>query len=243
MKNSQKEIKAFIWDLDGVITDTSSLHREAWIEALKKNIIYNNNPHISEKYDQFFSGVPRMVGIKRFLDSAEICGNTKEGDPEKVAFQIANLKNNIFKEKVSNLKIKIYDDALQLMRWSVSKGIKNGLASQSENADLVLMKTNLNKFLDAAATGITAKNNSIAPKPNPEFYRHAANLLNVNISDCIVFEDTYAGAFSAVAAGARICVGVARSQSSVMELASAGCDIITRDLKKLKNFLNIKNIK
>ena len=242
MKNSQKEIKEFIWDLDGVITDTSSLHREAWIEALKKNITDNNNPHISEKYDQFFSGVPRLVGIKRFLEATEI-SNPKNKDVEKVAIQIANFKNNLFKEKVSKLKIKIYDDALQLMKWSISKGIKNGLASQSENADFVLLKTNLNKFLDAAATGITAKNNSIAPKPDPEFYRHAASLLNVKISECIVFEDTYAGAFSAIAAGARICVGVARSQSSVMELASAGCDIISRDLNKLENFLNIKNIK
>ena len=46
------------------------------------------------------------------------------------------------------------------------------LGSQSENADFVLSKTNLNKF-DAAATGITAKNNSIAPKPSPEFYRRS----------------------------------------------------------------------
>ena len=52
----------------------------------------------------------------------------------------------------------------------------------------------------------------------------------------MVFEDTYAGAFSAVTAGVNVCVGVARSQSSILELASAGCDII-RDLTQFEKLL------
>ena len=120
-------------------------------------------------------------------------------------------------------------------------GLKNGLASQSENADLVLDKSGIRKYLDSAATGITAKNLSIAPKPDPAFYRHAATLLGLNINHCMVFEDTYAGAFSAVSAGVNICIGVARNQSSILELASAGCDIITRDLTQFKKLLKIND--
>ncbi len=231
-------IKAFIWDLDGVITDTSKLHREAWIETLRENINENDDTQISEKYDQFFAGVPRLVGIKRFLESSKT-QNYNSQDVEKVAKEIADFKNSLFRKKVSNLKILIYEDSLRLMKWGKSMGIKNGLASQSENADFVLEKTNIKDLLDASATGITARKYKIPPKPDPSFYRHAARLLNINISDCIVFEDTYAGAFSAVAAGANICVGVARNQSSVMELASAGCDIITRDLDQLRNILSL----
>ena len=137
------------------------------------------------------------------------------------------------------MNIVIYKDALRLLKWSKSKGLKNGLASQSENADLVLQKTGMFEFLDAAATGITAKQNKIPPKPDPEFYRHASDLLNLDISECIVFDDTYAGAFSAVAAGVNSCIGVARSQSSVMELASAGCDVIVRDLNHVRKMLNL----
>ena len=234
-------IKAFIWDLDGVITDTSKLHREAWIEALRKNINGNDDSQILEKYDQFFAGVPRLVGIKRFLESST-SKHYNSQDVEKVAKDIADFKNALFRKKVSNLKIVIYEDAVRLMEWSKSMGLKNGLASQSENADFVLEKTNIKHLLDAAATGITAKKYAVSPKPDPSFYRHAACLLNVNISDCIVFEDTYAGAFSAVAAGANICVGVARNQSSVMELASAGCDLITRDLDQFRNILSLNKI-
>lgn len=231
-------IKAIIWDLDGVITDTSRLHRESWIEALRTNIQGQDDNQIEEKYHQFFSGVPRLVGIKRFLDASPGYKNKKQ-EIEKLAIYIANFKNKLFREKVSNLKIIVYQDALNLLKWSKAKGLKNGLASQSENADLVLDKADVRKYLDSAATGITAKKFCISPKPDPAFYRHAADLLKIDISECIVLEDTYAGAFSALASGANCCLGVARSQSSIMELASAGCDIITRDLNQIKNLLDI----
>jgi len=230
-------IKAFIWDLDGVITDTSNFHREAWIEALRLKLNNQSYDDISERYDQFFSGVPRLVGIKRFLESTKT--SSKDNDVEVIAKKIADFKNQLFREKVSKLKINIYEDAVNLLSWGKEHGIKNGLASQSENADFVLEKTNLKYLLDAAATGLTAKKNSIPSKPDPAFYRHAADLLGFKISECVVFEDTYAGAFSAVTAGANFCVGVARNASSTMELASAGCDIITRDLDQLRKIINI----
>ena len=63
------------------------------------------------------------------------------------------------------------------------------------------------------------------------FYEHAAQLLNVDIKECIVFEDTYAGALSAVNAGAYACIGVARKNGSVSELSSAGCDVIVSDIR------------
>ena len=233
-------IKGLIWDLDGVITDTSKLHREAWIEALKIHINVKDNIQIENDYNHFFSGVPRLVGIKRFLDSFSE-SNYDNKDLEKLANHIAEFKNNLFREKVSNLDILVYPDALSLLKFSKDLGLKNGLASQSENADFVLDKSGIRQYLDASATGITAKKSSIAPKPDPDFYRHAVNLLGLDIKDCIVFEDTYAGAYSAVTAGANICVGVARSNSSILELASAGCDIITRDLRQFKKLLKINN--
>ena len=149
-------IKGFIWDLDGVITDTSKLHMEAWIEALRININGQENKIIEDKYNQFFSGVPRLVGIKRFLEAS---GNysKKNNEIEEIAKFIANFKNQLFREKVENLKIEVYPDALRLLEWSNSNGIKNGLASQSENADLVLDKTGIRHLLDSSATGITAK--------------------------------------------------------------------------------------
>ena len=119
-------IKGFIWDLDGVITDTSKLHREAWIEALTINIQGQEKKVIEDKYHQFFLGVPRLVGIKRFLE-ANGNNSRKSIETEKIARFIADYKNNLFKEKVKNMKIVIYKDALRLLKWSKSKGLKNGL--------------------------------------------------------------------------------------------------------------------
>ena len=53
-------ISGFIWDLDGVITDTSDLHRQAWIETLNFHLKDKGENNLCEKYDQFFSGVPRI---------------------------------------------------------------------------------------------------------------------------------------------------------------------------------------
>ena len=229
---------SFIWDLDGVITDTSSLHKDSWIETLKSHVKDESESKITEKYEQFFSGVPRIVGIKRFLEST-ISNKEYIQDIEGLAQSIADYKNRLFRSKISNLDITIYNDALSFLQWSKQRGLRNGLASQSENADFVLDKSNIRRYLDSAATGLTAKEFSVKPKPNPDFYRHAAHLLGVKISNCVVFEDTYAGAFSAISAGAKQCVGVARSQSSIMELASAGCDLITRDLNQIINLIEI----
>ena len=231
-------IKGLIWDLDGVITDTSKLHREAWIEVLKMHLDVKDKKQIEDNYNHFFSGVPRLVGIKRFLDSCNANYSNKK-DLEELASYIAEFKNKLFREKVSDLDIVVYPDAISLLKFSKELGLKNGLASQSENADLVLDKSGIRKYLDSAATGITAKKSSIPPKPDPAFYRHAANLLGLDIKECMVFEDTYAGAFSAVTAGVNVCVGVARSQSSILELASAGCDIITRDLTQFEKLLKL----
>jgi HAD superfamily hydrolase (TIGR01509 family) len=229
---------SIIWDLDGVITDTSSLHRQAWIETIVDFIGPSNHEYVSLNYHHFFSGVPRSVGIKRFLAST---GNLHKntGSHDELAIKISNRKNQRFRHLVTENPISVFPDALQLLKLTRKLNIKNGLASQSENADFVTEKAGIREYLTSAATGITARHHNIQAKPHPEFYLHAAQLLNSSIGESIVIEDTYAGALSAISAGSRMCIGVARDQAQTMELISAGCDLVTRDLFQIVDLIDL----
>ncbi len=233
-------IEAFIWDLDGVITNTSYMHHQAWRTAIQSYFKYEM-PIDDIILSKCFDGVPRPVGIKRFLDIYEHTWFEKSDSSqiEHLAKEIAKEKNIIFKEMISTNEIEVFSDAISLMKSSKEHGIKMGLSSQSENADHVLDRAGIRKYFDACATGITAKNSGTPNKPDPKFYIHAANLLGVDIRRCIVFEDTYAGAYSAVSAGALRCLGVARNTANTMELISAGCDIVARELSGIGMIMNI----
>ena len=227
-------LKGVIWDLDGVITDTSDMHGDAWIEALqgivRSDILLDRN--VIRRY---FDGVPRVAGIRRFIKEYRAELNDLEMNAQGLAEKIATEKNKIFRKSLKTSRIRVFNDAVEAISNYKKRGMKIGLASQSQNADDVIGKAGIKELFDSLATGVTAKENNIKPKPDKMFYQHAAELLNVDINQCIVFEDTYAGALSAVNAGAYACIGVARKNGSVSELSSAGCDIIVNDIKMCFN--------
>lgn len=224
-----------IWDLDGVVTDTSELHRSAWIEALQLYRPSNDLDH--ESFKNYFNGVPRSVGIRRYLQASPTPDVLEMPDIEKLVIEIGKTKNSIFQTYLRSTSITVFPDALKLLNLSGELGFKNGLASQSENADAVLLNAGITMLFSSWATGITARESSVASKPDPDFYRHASQLLGIPLTSCIVFEDTYAGALSAVTAGAGLCVGVSRNSTSYNELLSAGCDIVCRDLNPITSLL------
>ena len=231
---------SFLWDLDGVLTDTSHMHKIAWITILSEYVPDCSHAWLEDQFIRCFSGVPRIVGIKRFLANSSV-RLASDLDLEKIADEIASKKNTYFKSMLElNNKVTVFPDSFRFIKWANSAGYLNGLASQSENAELVVSLSGLKDSLNAMATGNTAKLHNVNPKPSKDFYNHAASILGVNISQCIVFEDTYAGALSAVTAGVMTCVGVARQSESVMELTAAGCDIIIKSFDQLNTFIRLK---
>ncbi len=227
-------LKGVIWDLDGVITDTSDMHGDAWVEALqgivRRDILLDRN--VIRRY---FDGVPRVAGIRRFIKEYRTEINNFDINAQELAEKIATEKNIIFRENLKNSHIRVFNDAVEAINNYKQRGLKIGLASQSQNAEDVINKAGIKELFDSLATGLTAKMNRIEAKPDKMFYRHAAELLKVDIAECIVFEDTYAGALSAVNAGAYACIGVARKNGSVSELSSAGCDVIVSDISMCFN--------
>ena len=235
--------EVLIWDLDGVVTDTSMMHMRAWIEALSRE--YGVSDAIgNQEYEEFFNGVPRYVGIKRFIDSKSKGFGQATIDPssmDKIAKKLASDKCEIFRSYLRTEEIRVFEDSLKLIDYFRGIGIPSCLASQSQNTEEVILKAGIDHLFMSVASGNTAKSCGVKSKPDPDFYRHASNLAGIPINRAIVFEDTYAGAFSSVSAGALCTIGVARQTSRYPELTSAGCDMIVRDLFSLWSLLNINH--
>lgn len=243
MQSLRPNFEVLIWDLDGVVTDTSTMHMRAWIEALSRE--YGVTDAIgNQEYEEFFNGVPRYVGIKRFIDSrSKRLDNSLQDDSsiEKIATKLAADKCEIFRSYLKTEEVRVFEDSLSLIHQFRGIGVSSCLASQSQNAEEVIQKAGIDHLFLSVASGNTAKVSGVKSKPDPGFYRHASDLAGIPINRAIVFEDTYAGAYSSVSAGALCTIGVARQSSRYSELTSAGCDMVVRDLNGICSLLSAFN--
>lgn len=172
-------IKGFIFDLDGVITDTAENHFQAW-----KHLSDKLNINFDRKINEKLRGVSRLESLKIIFNDNNISIETYEIDrllKEKNDYYVKSLKKitpNDFlkgsKELLINLK---------------NKGFKIALGSASKNSKLVLNRLNALNFFDVIADG-----NSVSKsKPDPEVFHYACNKLSLSPKECIVIEDAKSG--------------------------------------------------
>lgn len=174
-------IEAFIFDLDGVITDTAKFHYLAWKElGLKIDI------EIDEEFNESLKGISRMESLERIL----IKGNKQNEFTLKEKEDLANDKNKYYVELIKHISPKdILPGIENLLKEIKLNNIKIGLASASKNATMVLNNLGLNSYFDFIADAAKCKNS----KPNPEIFIMAANGLNVDPLNSIGIEDAMAG--------------------------------------------------
>lgn len=172
-------IKAFIFDLDGVIVDTAIYHYAAW-----KRLANQLNFDFTEEQNEQLKGISRLDSLKLILQ----WGN-KTVSPDAMQL-LATQKNNWYVEMIDKMTPnEILAGAKELLEGAKQQGIKTALGSASKNSSLILQRTGLTKYFDVIVDG----NHVTASKPNPEVFLKAATLLNVNPLECLVFEDASAG--------------------------------------------------
>ena len=174
-------IEAFIFDLDGVITDTAKFHYLAWKElGLKIDI------EIDEEFNESLKGISRIESLERIL----IKGNKQNEFTLKEKEDLANDKNKYYVELIKHISPKdILPGIENLLKEIKLNNIKIGLASASKNATMVLNNLGLNSYFDFIADAAKCKNS----KPNPEIFIMAANGLDVDPLNSIGIEDAMAG--------------------------------------------------
>lgn len=171
--------RAFIFDLDGVITETSEYHYMAWKTVCKK-IGYD----LTRKKNEELKGVNR----KKCLDMIMEWGNIRLS--EKEIESLLETKNNIYKDYIKDLNENdVCEGVLNFINDAIKNNIKIALYSASRNAKRILCQL---KIIDLFTVIIDGNNVSNA-KPDPEGFKIAADLTKTNPKDCVVFEDSISG--------------------------------------------------
>jgi len=184
-------IKAAIFDMDGVLTDTVKLHFKAWKR------MFNNHGYKFEyeDYKQKVDGKPRMDGIRSIATDVS----------EDELFKMAEEKQRYFLELVENDSLEAFDDTIWILQYFKQNSVKLAVASSSKNTSKILTKLGIDKMFDAIVTGYDFKKG----KPDPEIFLTAAERLNVNPRECVVFEDAIDGIKAGISAG-MLTIGVCR---------------------------------
>ena len=174
-----KANRAFIFDLDGVITETSEYHFMAWKTVCKK-IGYD----LTRKKNEELKGVNRNKCLDMIMEWAKIRLSEKEIE------SLLEAKNNIYKDYIKDLNENdVCEGVLNFINDAIKNNIKIALYSASRNAKRILCQL---KIIDLFTVIIDGNNVSNA-KPDPEGFKIAADLTKTNTKDCVVFEDSISG--------------------------------------------------
>lgn len=174
-------IKGFIFDLDGVLTDTAEYHYQAW-KALAEDI----DIEIDREFNEQLKGISRLESLERIL----IYGNKQDQFSEAEKNQLAEKKNEHYKELIQEITPNdLLEGIPDFLTELESSGIKLSLASASKNAPFILKKLGIaDKFLEVVNPADLNKG-----KPDPEIFMKGAEQLNLTTQECIGVEDAEAG--------------------------------------------------
>jgi beta-phosphoglucomutase len=212
------DVKACIFDLDGVIVDTAKYHYLAW-----KKLATMLNINFTEENNERLKGVSRMASLDIILEIGNMVLD------EKMKEEYAALKNKWYLDYINQMiPDEILPGSLEFISELKNAGIKVALGSASKNTPLILERLGIGKLFDAVADGNVVRN----AKPDPEVFITAAKMLGVQPEDCVVFEDAVAGVEAALNAGMR-CVGIGLEKTlKDAHFVVSGLDKIS--LRKLK---------
>ncbi len=211
-------IKGIIFDLDGVITSTDELHYEAWQAlALKLGITnFTKEDNLRQR------GVSRLESLEVVLEKT----TNKYSAEEKIA--LADYKNEIYKKLLEKMDSSyLSKEVKETLEELKKQGYKLAIGSSSKNTKTILNKIGLGNFFDAISDG----NNITKSKPDPEVFIKAAEMLNLNPSNCLVIEDANSG-IDAANSGNFISVGIGPASNYLKAKIK---------IKSFKDILNIVN--
>jgi beta-phosphoglucomutase len=193
---SKPELKAILFDLDGVLVDTSELHAKAWAEMARKEGI---EPPADIK-DQV-RGISRMASLRIAM------GDATDNYTEEQLVELATWKNNRYLDMVKELKpADLLPGVIELFDDMKANGVKIVLGSASKNAPLVLGCVELVDRFDAIADGTCYTHG----KPHPDVFWTGAKMVGAEFNECIVVEDAVAG-IKAALDGGFVAVGMGES--------------------------------
>jgi beta-phosphoglucomutase family hydrolase len=232
------DVTACLFDLDGVLTDTASVHRAAWKQTFDAYLsARGGEPFTDDDYDDYVDGKPRADGVRDFLASRGI--HLPEGGPDDspehdTVNGIGNRKNELLNERIHRDGVEVYEGSRHYLVLARDAGLARAVVSSSANARTVLRITGLDEYIQAVVDGHTIAEQKLSGKPAPDSFEAGARLLSVEPSAAAVFEDALAGVEAGRAGRFGHVVGVNRiSDEHAKALREHGADVVVNDLADL----------
>ncbi len=180
-----RKIKAFIFDLDGVLTDTAEYHYLAW-----KRLAEEEGLSFNRQDNEKLRGISRRASLELILQGKRLS--------EEKMQELMDRKNGYYREYIKSITKKdLLPGAEELLRELKARGYKLAMASGSKNAPKVVERLGITAYFDVLAHGGSVEKS----KPAPDLFLHTAEKLAIKPCSCVVVEDAGAGLDAAKAAG------------------------------------------
>jgi beta-phosphoglucomutase family hydrolase len=231
---------ACLFDMDGVLTRTATVHAAAWKQMFDEFLREREGESFrpfdpAADYDEYVDGKRREDGTRSFLKSRGI--ELPEGSPDDPAgtatiIGLSERKNELVLEKLRDDGVEVYDGSVRYVHAARDAGLRTAVVSSSANTAQMLDAAGIAELFDARVDGLTAKEHGLAGKPAPDMFLAGAAALGVPASGAVVFEDALAGVEAGRAGGFACVVGVDRV-GQADALKRHGADIVVKDLEEL----------
>jgi beta-phosphoglucomutase family hydrolase len=236
-------IRACLFDLDGVLTQTAKVHAEAWkamFDAyLRGRAARTDEPFIPfdavDDYDQFVDGKPRLDGVRTFLASRAIelpAGGPGDPPGAETITALGERKNRLVLRLIRERGVAPYEGSVRFVRAARAAGLRAAVVSSSTNCREVLRAAGIEDLFEVRIDGLVAERQHLRGKPAPDTFLAGAWALQIPPAWTAVFEDALAGVAAGRAGGFGWVVGVDRvGQASA--LCAHGADLVVLDLADL----------
>jgi beta-phosphoglucomutase family hydrolase len=222
-------IRACLFDLDGVLTQTAKVHAAAWTQMFDDYLHSRHEPFrefTQDDYDNYVDGKPRLDGVRSFVRSRGI------ELPEDELVRLGNVKNDLVQRLIHEHGVDVYEGSVRYVDAAREAGLRRAVVSSSSNTHEVLQAAGISDRFEAIVDGVVAEREGLSGKPAPDTFLAGARELTVDPAQAAVFEDALAGVEAGRAGRFGIVVGVDRV-GQADALSEHGADIVVSDLSEL----------
>lgn len=223
-------IKALLFDMDGVLTQTAKVHAAAWKQMFDDFLSERGKGEepftLPRDYEEHVDGKPRYDGVRDFLVSRGI-----EPD-EALVKQLGDRKNDLVQALIRKDGVEVYDGSVRYVHAARDAGLRTAVVSSSKNTPEILEAAGIADLFDDVVDGHAVEDRGIKGKPAPDTFLAAARDLGVEPAQAAVFEDALAGVEAGRAGDFGHVIGVDRG-GEADALREHGADVVVEDLAEL----------
>jgi beta-phosphoglucomutase family hydrolase len=232
-------IRACLFDMDGVLTETATVHARAWKsmfdDYLRRREGEGFQPFTQDDYDRYVDGKPRYDGVKSFLAARgiELPQGTPADPPGTETIDgLGNRKNELVLKLIHDEGVQAYPGSIKYLDAVRDAGLHTAVVSSSANCADVLRAAGIEDRFEVRVDGHVVEDEGLKGKPAPDTFLQAARQLEVEAAQAAVFEDALSGVEAGRAGDFGFVVGVDRV-GQAEALSEHGASVVVEDLAEL----------